>query len=118
MTAYGRFGQVYRLLAWLGLMAWWAAVALVAYSLITHQIGVLAHAIFLGLFFGFGVVSMASFTLLFQQSKPTKPKPNKPKSIMLSYVGFLVVLMAVLVGVLAVSALHHRLFIEGLPLFD
>ncbi len=103
MTAYGRFGQVYRLLAWLGLMAWWVAAALVAYSLIIYQVGVLAHVIFLGLFFGFGVVS-GKLALLYH----TK----------LTYIGFVVVLIAFLVALLAISGEHHRLFVEGLPLFD
>lgn len=103
MTAYGRFGQVYRLLTWLGLIAWWAAAALVAYSLITYQVGVLAHGVFLGLFFGFGVVS-DKLALLYH----TK----------LTYIGFVVLLIAFLVALLAISAEHHRLFIEGLPLFD
>lgn len=103
MTAYGRFGQVYRLLAWLGLMAWWAAAALVAYSLITYQVSFLAHTIFLGLFFGFGVVS-GKLALLYH----TK----------LKYIGFVVLLIAFLVALLAISAEHHRLFVERLPLFD
>lgn len=103
MTAYGRFGQVYRLLAWLGLIAWWAAAVLVAYSLITYQVGVLAHGVFLGLFFGFGVVS-DKLALLYH----TK----------LTYIGFVLLLIAFLVALLAISGEHHRLFIEGLPLFD
>lgn len=103
MTAYGRFGQVYRLLAWLGLIAWWAAAVLVAYSLITYQVGVLAHGVFLGLFFGFGVVS-DKLALLYH----TK----------LTYIGFVLLLIAFLVALLVISGEHHRLFIEGLPLFD
>ncbi|UTO05752.1 hypothetical protein NKT77_03605 [Moraxella sp. FZLJ2107] len=103
MTACGCFLRLYRLLAWLGLMAWWTATALVAYSLITYQVGVLGHAIFLGLFFGFGVVS-GKLALLYH----TK----------LKYIGFVVLLIAFLVALVAISAEHHRLFIEGLPLFD